>query len=338
MATLSRVPDIGVTMASWRDWRTLALALCVSVSGLSRVAHAQNGALYLLVPFGARAVAQGEAVAADSSLGSEGIWWNPASLARMTKQELAIHHSATVVYEYADMLTYVRPSRVLGTLAASAYIVNYGDQDATDINGQPVGTITNRNYQLAVSYATPMGKRLSAGLTYKFVMLRFQCTGTCGDQPIISGATSALDAGVQYALPTSTPVMIGLSLRNIGPALQVKDAAQADPLPRVIQAGIRARIPSKSLAERKATIDVSADIVNAPALNGGAGGVGATLTYDRHYLLRTGYKLQPGAGKGPSLGFGYEGEAFGLDLAQRYDAISAQSGKSATYVSLRARF
>ncbi len=319
-----------------RQW--LAVAFVAAGSALSRPAAAQNGGLYLLMPFGARAVGQGEAVAADTTLGSEGIWWNPAALARMTRQELALHHSATVVYETADMLTYVRPSKVLGTLAASAYWVNYGNQDATDINGQPVGKITNRNYQLAVAYATPMGKRLSAGLTYKFAMLRFQCSGTCGDQPVISGSTSALDVGAQYALPTATPISLGISVRNLGPALQMKDAEQADPLPRVVQMGVRVQVPSKALAARKTTLDVAADIVNAPALDGAAGGLGVTFAYDKQLFLRAGYRQQPGESKGPSLGFGFERPSFGVDLAQRYDAVSSQSGKSATYFTLRARF
>lgn len=318
-----------------RPWLTMTLV--VMLSALARPAAAQNGGLYLLMPFGARAVGQGEAVAADTTLGSEGIWWNPAALARMARGDLALHHGQTVVAT-TDMVTFTRPSKVLGTLAASAYLVNYGDQQATDLNGQPVGTITNRNYQLALSYATPIGNRLSAGLTYKFAMLRFQCSGSCGDQPVISGSTSALDVGAQYALPTTTPVSVGISVRNLGPALQVKDAEQADPLPRVVQMGIRVQVPSKALAARKTTLDVAADVVHAPALDGAAGGVGMTLAYDHQLFVRAGYRQQPGQGKGPSLGFGYERQGFGVDLAQRYDAVSSQSGKSATYFTLRARF
>lgn len=300
--------------------------------------RAQNGALYLLVPFGAHAVGQGEAVVADSTLGTEALWWNAAALARIGKKELAVHHSQTLVAT-SDMLTFAVPSRVLGTIAASAYLVNYGDQSATDpVSGTEIGTITNRNYQLALAYATPVGKRLSAGLTYKFVMLRFQCTGICGNIPVISGSTSALDMGAQYVLPTKLPIMLGASVRNLGPALQLKDAEQADPLPRVIQLGGRARLPVHALQQNGATLDVTLDVQSAAALNGAAGGLGLILGYRQVAFLRGGYKLQPGDSKGPSIGFGFERGGFALDLARRFDAASAQLGEPPTYVSLRARF
>lgn len=320
-------------------WRAARALLTVSLSLIApQELRAQNGALYLLVPFGARAVSQGEAVVADSTLGTEALWWNAAALARLGKKELAVHHSQTLVAT-SDMLTFAVPSRVLGTIAASAYLVNYGDQSATDpVSGTEIGTITNRNYQLALAYATPVGKRLSAGLTYKFVMLRFQCTGICGNIPVISGSTSALDMGAQYVLPTKLPIMLGASVRNLGPALQLKDAEQADPLPRVIQLGGRARLPVHALQQNGATLDVTLDVQSAAALNGAAGGLGLILGYRQVAFLRGGYKLQPGDSKGPSIGFGFERGGFALDLARRFDAASAQLGEPPTYVSLRARF
>ena len=310
----------------------------LAVALLPITADAQSGGLFLLVPFGARAVAQGEAVVADSALGTEAMWWNAAALARLPKRELAVHHSQTVIAT-SDMVSYAVPSKVLGTLAVSAYLVNYGDQQATDpVSGTPLGVITNRNYQLAASYATPIGSRLSAGVTYKFLMLRFQCSGICGQVPVISGSTSALDLGAQYALPTAVPVTIGASMRNIGPALQVKDAEQADALPRVIQLGARSRIPVSALARNDATLDVTLDVQSASVLGGAAGGLGATLGFRRVVFLRAGYKVQPGQGGGPAIGFGFERGALSVDLARRFDALSAQLGDPPTYVSLKARF
>lgn len=315
-------------------WLSVLLALALAPES----AAAQNGGLFLLVPFGARAVGQGEAVAADTALGTEGMWWNAAALARLPKREVAIHHSQTVI-AVSDMLTYAMPSKVLGTLAASAYLVNYGDQQATDAQtGTPIGTITNRNYQLALSYATPVGSRFSAGLTYKFVMLRFQCSGICGAIPIISGSTSALDLGAQYVVPSRLPITLGASVRNLGPALQVKDAEQADPLPRIIQVGARSRLPIKALTEAKASLDVSADLLSASALGGAAGAIGFSLGYREQAFFRAGYKMQQGQGAGPSVGVGFQRGSFGVDIARRFDALSSQLGEPPTYVSLRARF
>ena len=314
----------------------MAAVLLLCMAGTE--AAAQNGGLFLLVPFGARAVGHGEAVVADTTMGTEAMWWNAAALARLKKKEVAIHHSQTVI-AISDMLTFAVPSKVLGTLAASAYLVNYGDQQATDAQtGTPIGTITNRNYQLALSYATPVGARFNAGLTYKFVMLRFQCSGVCGAIPVISGSTSALDLGAQYVLPTRLPVTVAASVRNLGPALQVRDAEQADPLPRVIQVGARVRVPIKALELSKATLDVATDLISAPALGGGAGGIGVALGYREQAFVRAGYKLQQGQGSGPSVGLGFQRGGFGVDIARRFDALSAQLGEPPTYVSIRARF
>jgi len=317
-------------------------AVLAMLSG-SSVAAQSSGGLFLVVPFGARAVGQGDAVVADSALGTEGIWWNPASMARLTKKELALHHSQTT-FATSDMVAYAVPSRVIGTLAAAAYIVNYGDQDATPPDGGDisVGRITNRNYMFALSYATPAGSRFSAGLSYKFVMLRFQCSGTCGNTPTISGNTQALDVGAQYRVAASIPFTIGASLRNLGPALQVKDKDQADPLPKVMQVGVKGRIPVTSLNASGATLDVSADVISdvlgSSALGGQAIGLGVALGYRDMAFLRGGSKRQPGEAEGPSLGFGTERGNFSIDLSRRFDALSSQLGETPTYVSLRVRF
>jgi hypothetical protein len=318
--------------------RAVAGAVVLLALGAPRL-PAQSGGLFLLVPFGARAVAQGQAAVADSGLGSEGIWWNAAALARMREKEVAVHHSQTVIAT-SDMLTLVLPSRVLGTVAASAYLVNYGDQPVTDgLSGVVLGNITNRAYTLAASYATPIGSRVSAGLTYKFVMLRFQCSGACGEVPTLSGSSSALDAGVQYRLHGRLPVVAGVSVRNIGPALQIRDREQADPLPRVVQVGLRSRVPIRALAAEGAALHVMGDLLQTTALDGLVVGLGAELAYRDQFFLRSGYLRQPASGSsGPSIGVGASRGALSLEIARRFDELSAQLGDTPTYVALRVRF
>ncbi|MCA2995791.1 MAG: hypothetical protein ING97_12715, partial [Gemmatimonas sp.] len=51
-----------------------------------------------------------------------------------------------------------------------------------------------------------------------------------------------------------------------------------------------------------------------------------------------GYKVQQGQGSGPSVGLGFQRGGFGVDIARRFDALSAQLGEPPTYVSIRARF
>src|ERR1700730_1002007 len=76
-----------------------------------------EGALFLLLPTGAQAVGMGQTMVAAKP-GSEGIWWNPASVAGQEKRELAIHHSKTVA-GVGDAFSFVLPSRSYGTAAFS---------------------------------------------------------------------------------------------------------------------------------------------------------------------------------------------------------------------------
>lgn len=317
----------------------IALALTALLTVTKPVVAQSNGGLFLLAPFGGRAVGQGEAVAADTSLGTEGIWWNAASLARINKRELAIHYSRSVIAN-STMIAFAMPSRVLGTLAAAYYLVDYGDQAATPASGGEIstGTISNKNHLLALSYATPVGSRLSAGLSYKLVLLRFnQCSGLCGGSPGVTGSTQALDLGAQYRVPASIPFTLGVSIRNLGPALQAKDKDQADPLPRIIQAGAKVRLPIESLKASGATLDVSADLVNSAALDGQAASIGAILGYREQLYLRGGYKMQSGGIGGPSLGLGLERGKYGFDVSRRFGGLG-DLGDPPTYISLHARF
>ena len=236
------------------------------------------------------------------------------------------------------MLTVAVPSKVIGTLALGAYIVDYGDQQATGENGEPIGVITDRNYLLALSYGTPVGKRLGVGVTYKFLTMRRVCSGACGNTAAISGSSSAIDIGAQYALPTSLPVSLGFSIRNLGPKLQVKDQAQADPLPKAVQMGVMTRLPIAQLKEAGGSIDVSFDVLSADALNGTNVGLGVSAGYQDQYFFRAGYKKQSGEGSGPSIGLGFQRGAFGFDLSRRFDQLSEQFGEPPTYITLRARF
>src|SRR6266576_3212556 len=84
-----------------------------------------EGSLFLLLPTGAQAVGMGQAMVAGKP-GSEGIWWNPASIGGQTEKELAIHHSKTVA-GVGDALSFVLPTRSYGTAALSLNILNLGD-------------------------------------------------------------------------------------------------------------------------------------------------------------------------------------------------------------------
>src|SRR5215203_447377 len=136
-----------------------AFALISGVAAVSRAQSglAQEGALFLLLPVGARSVGMGQAVVADRS-GSESVWWNPSAIGAATRREAAIHHSQSVAGT-GDAVTVVVPSSLLGVLALSVNIFDYGEQEANP-DQSPTGgggTIIPRSFVYAATYATSLG-------------------------------------------------------------------------------------------------------------------------------------------------------------------------------------
>ncbi|MGV3708186.1 MAG: PorV/PorQ family protein [Gemmatimonas sp.] len=334
-------PRLAGGRASCRLARAATMVSLAYISFASR-AHAQKdnyAPLFLLQPAGARTVGHGEAATADTAMGTEGLWWNPASMARMRKREFAIHHAQAFSPQSGDILSFAYPSKALGTVAASFMLVNYGDGLRTDSVGNTTGDLTNRYYVLSAGYATPIGSRFSFGITGKRIMMRFLCSGECGNYPNRIGNTSALDFGAQFRAPVKFPLVFGASVRNLGPNLQAKDEAQADPIPRVIQVGAQAQVPIEALAKNDAALDVRGDVLTSPALNSPSFRAGADLTYKGLYAIRVGYKRMgalDGLEGGLTAGFGLRYNSMQLDVARRFDS-SANLGESSspTYVTLR---
>jgi hypothetical protein len=322
-------------IAPVRKWVRGALVVLLPALSPTRQADAQ-GAAFLLAPFGARAVGRGDAIVADSTIGTEGIWWNAAGLARMPKREFAFHNVRSVIGN-VFMLAAAAPSAKLGTFAAGAYLFDYGTVFRTDSINTTTGTITTRNYLLGASYASPVGKRLSAGVSYKFLAFSQQCSGLCDGVAEVFGSSNALDVGAHYRLPDAWRTTLGLAVRNVGQALQFKDKEQADPLPRTVQVGARTRVPINNLSEVGATLDLSVDLIRTEHANAQA--FGAVLGYRDQLFLSGGYKQIAGEGGGPSLGFSWQQGAFGIDLSRRFDTFSARLGEAPpTFVALRVRF
>ena len=319
----------------------LIAAIVVSLTHTSvGVGQASNSAaLFLLQPVGARAVGHGETAVADTLLGTEGIWWNPAGMARNRKREVSVHHGQAF-FATTDLLAVTIPSKALGTVGAGYFLHAFQDVDATDEFGNVIGVSSNRYHVLSASYATPMGKHFSAGLTAKFIMIRFLCNGceTAGNREFIGNA-GAVDLGAQYILPTKVPVTLGASIRNLGPNLRAKDAEQADPLPRVVQFGGRMRLPLISLSRRETSLDLMSDVVLSTVYASPSLRFGADLTYKDVYTVRAGYKGLSGADgleRGLTAGVGFKYNSLQVDLASRFDATATLSESAApTFVSLR---
>jgi len=294
-----------------------------------------EGALDLVLPTGARAVALGQATMALDGT-TESVWWNPSALARMRGTSAAIHHSQSIGGT-ADAVAVVANSRMLGSFGVSASLRDFGATTGSDQSGTEGGTILPRSLIYAATYAAALDK-LSVGLSYKLVQWRVDCTGPCAGETGILSSTSALDAGAQFSLDPMLPVRIGASVRNVGLRVQVNDEQQADPLPSRVQAGMELRVNALRAIAEGAELLVSADMVSDMRRIDPSPRVGAEVAWQRRIHLRGGYASKAGGFGGPSVGVGYDTGNLAIDFARLFDEVSAATGAEPTYLSVRYRF
>ena len=325
-----------------RRWRLAAVGLLLAGAGTARPADAQGeGAVFLSLPVGARAIATGGAVAAAGQ-GSEGIWWNPATVARETQREVAIHHAQTVVAT-SDALMVVMPWRRVGVVGLAANLVDLGEQEVTGEEGQVIGTFLPRNVVASLTYARAVGARLDVGATYKLLQVRLDCSGQCASVPVDATPTSAVDVGVRMSLAGWLPVTVGAGVRNAGPGLRMPDRDQREPLPTRWQAGVLYEVPGLERFTEHLDVRLSGDIVSpvddlAPGLR-----VGTEASWQRRLLVRGGYVFDSGdvvgtEAEGPTVGLGLVAGRLTVDIAREFQGLSVDAGQPPTYVTLRFRF
>jgi len=320
-----------------RAVRTLLAAVSALVPALAAGQRpiATEGALDLVLPTGARAVALGQATMGLDGT-TESVWGNPSGLARMRGTTAAIHHSQSIAGT-ADAVAVVAHSRMLGSFGVSASLRDFGPSVSADDGGAEGGTILSRSLIYAATYAASLD-RLNVGLSYKLLQWRVDCSGPCTTESGILASTSALDAGAQFSLDPVLPIRVGASVRNVGLPMQVNDEPQADELPSRLQAGLELRVPGIDAMIAGTEIRLSADMVSDLRRIDPAPRLGAELAWQRRVHIRGGYASRDAGFGGPSLGLGYETGNLAIDFARVFDDVSSMTGTEPTYLSVRYRF
>ena len=300
-------------------------------------ASGSEGSLFLLLPTGAQAVGMGQAMVAARP-GSEGIWWNPASIARGDKRELAIHHSKTVA-GVGDALSFVSPIRSWGTAAISVNILNIGEQQVTDATNQVIGVILPRDVVFAGSYAAAITKRLSAGLNYKLIQLRVDCSGICSSVGAEVKSSRAVDLGTQYEIKAGAPLTFGAAIRNLGGKLNSRETNRRDPLPTQVEIGSTYRLRFIDHYVKDTEVRLSGSFIDTRSFGGKAARFGTDLMYQNKVHLRAGYVGHDRRGDASAaLGFGLQSGGLVFDIARTFGGIPADNGQAPVYVSLRFLF
>jgi hypothetical protein len=200
--------------------------------------------------------------------------------------------------------------------------------------------VLNTSFVVGATFATTFAERLAVGLTAKYLVRGFDCTGNCDQPGVPTGAepsVAALDFGAQYFLRRDSSIAIGADVRNIGPKFQILDSPQADPLPARADLGVRyaPRLPDVP----DVRVVLGADVITRITAGTGPGfRVGGEVAYRDRYFGRVGYMYKgPGDTSSPTLGFGVLTGKLRIDLAQQMSDAGVQ-GSRPTFLSLRYAF
>jgi hypothetical protein len=323
--------------------KRLLFNVAFSAGALSAISFAgaqtptgSEGSLFLLLPTGAQAVGLGQAMVAFKP-GSEGIWWNPASIGGQQQKELAIHHSKTVAGT-GDALSFVLPTS-LGVAAFSVNILDIGEQQVTDDSGNPVGDIFPRDVVFAGTYALNLTSRLSTGINYKLIQLRVDCSGQCSTVGPEVESSRAVDLGAQYEAEVGAPLTFGLAVRNLGGRLNSRETNRRDPLPTQVEVGAMYRFKFIDHYVKDTELRGAASYINSRDFGGKSARLGIDLMYQSKVHLRAGYVAHDRRGDASaSLGFGLQSGSFVFDIARTFGGLPADNGQTPVYVSLRYLF
>lgn len=310
----------------------LLLLLCGVLYGPSRAAAQGNegggsaeGALFLLLPIGAKAVSLGRAMTPQD--GPESAFWNPAGLAAVHERQVVLLRGDPLAGTSTAFSALWTRSGV-GTVGLSYQLLDVGSQDLTDIDGNQLGTISSRNHLGIVSAAAQLADRVRLGVNFKIVQFRRSCRGLCTDAGT-TATTYAFDAGLQI-LPTEH-LRIGVMLAHIGPRYQILNAEQADPLPARARLGVSYNLLTLITDEGELggwlTVEIQ-DRLRDPGSLSLYLGTELIAGLSEALFLRAGYVLGGlDQEDGARVGLGFRYERFDLAIAKSL-AVSTLTGET----------
>ncbi|MHB9154825.1 MAG: PorV/PorQ family protein [Endomicrobiales bacterium] len=302
---------------SFRSTLAFFMLACLLASPLSAVEiHPQAGttaAAFLKLGIGARAVSMGGAftgLADDSSA----LYWNPAGLARLTRQEAGFTHNESFEGIRHDFLGYVRPLEN-GVLAAGVYGL-YTPNDLERRSGlnendpyEPLSPVEGyfQAYDMAahLSFARFVRENLSLGASVKLIQQTIDN---------VSAYSAAADLGLLYRC-ARLPLSLGFTAQHMGMPVKFRDRAFA--LPFVLKGGGAYRWNKRLVT----TLDLEKAIDDFLFVSAGAEYAPLELL-----SLRAGYRYrtagqEPAGLSGLSAGAGFNFRVRELDLRMNYSFV-----------------
>lgn len=253
-------------------------------------AAAAETAQFLRIMPGARPMSLGEAYTAVAD-DLNALTTNPAGLSRVGGRQAGFMHAELYGAARYDFMGLAQPLGD-GAWGVSLQRLTSGGLEGRDEAGRPTGSFGAADTALALAFSSRLpdsSARVGAGV--KLIESRLADA---------SGRTAAVDLGAQRPLEAGgLPLMLGVSVRNLGPGLKLGDVRED--LPLTVSAGGAVRLAGALM--------ISADVFDRPRGGGAGMAVGTEYFVVPTFALRAGYGGASATAGDPMSAFGF---GFGL--------------------------
>lgn len=246
------------------------MVMLLSVS----IATSNNGAQFLKIGVGSRAIGMGNAftgIANDVTA----LHYNPAGLTQLNQREVSAMHNQWIVDTNMDFigigLPIISNSGINnGVIGIGILNLSYGNMEGRDENRQQTGSFGANDMSLSVGYSKRMTNITSYGVTVKLIQQNIESMSTTG---------IAFDIGMLHKTAINN-MDLGLSMQNIG--TEMKFINEGYNLPLSITAGLGYRIGG---------ITIGCDVKNYIYEGQTVIGLGTEYVPVTSFALRAGYIL-----------------------------------------------
>jgi hypothetical protein len=270
----------------------------------------------------------------------ESVLWNPAGLWAPTGRRILMTRGEHIT---GDALSVSIQGSGWNDFAGAVTIqvLDEGSQDATDIDGNVVGSLTNRSHLAVFSIAHGQGDRFQVGMNVKYFQFTLGCRGQC-PQGRVRASSYGADAGIRVQPFEGRPWYMGLAAVHLGPDFRNRDALEGDPLPARVRLGVSGTPWEGDVEGERLALLISLELEDrlrepgSPAVLVGVEFSAGTVD---QLFVRGGYVTgQPAGLDGASVGFGFRFDRFELDLARVLPRGSIASQQEPTHLTLGVRF
>lgn len=273
--------------------RVVLVLLALHAGPLS---FADEGASFLVVPQGARAMGLGNAFVTQADPTS--LWHNAAGISPLGGRHVTATHTELFAGTRLNLLGYVQPLGGRGSVGFGAVYLSQDAIEGRDPSGRRSGNFTASDLSFGVAYGRSLGPGTHLGLGVKLIRQSLADASATG---------LALDLGALHHL-AGLPVTVGASIQNLGP--KMKFVSEPFNLPLNVRAGASHLLLG--------LVSVGLDFQYRPHDNRKSLSFGAEYWPMPQMALRGGYLGILRATSGATQGFSFkEASAFGAGLGFR---------------------